>query len=341
MTWLVWAIAAAATVELLASPLVVLIVIGIAAVTVEACGTEGPLRRAFPLLVGLGVAFGGLRALITVLTTHGVGRALVTLPHTQLPRGLGGFTVGGTIEGEVLSQALSDALVIVGVMAVFGAFNAVVSHHELVQAAPRAFSEVGLVITVALAFVPSTITTLHQVREADRARTGGAVVRRGRLLRTAVPVLEVGLERAIALAESMDARGAGHQPPSPGAQRGAWLGLASLLVLGGSFVALASGASELAAAVSMVAAAGLAGAIALSSRSSHRTRYRPRAAATGDWAVGAAALATPLALLGLRLGGDQSLVWTPTALDLPTVSIAALVALAGLAAPAAAKARPG
>jgi len=44
------------------------------------------------------------------------------------------------------------------------------------------------------------------VRDADRARTGGKVMRRGRLLRQVVPVLELGLERAVTLAESMDSR---------------------------------------------------------------------------------------------------------------------------------------
>ena len=115
-------------------------------------------------------------------------------------------------------QSLAEGFAIVGVMAVFGAFNSVVSHSELVQSTPRAFYELGLVVVVALAFVPSTITAIHDVREADRARTGGRVVRRGRLLRQVVPVLEHGLERAVTLAESMDSRGfarGGREPARP------------------------------------------------------------------------------------------------------------------------------
>ena len=116
-------------------------------------------------------------------------------------------------------QSLAEGFAIVGVMGVFGAFNSVVSHSELVQSTPRAFYEVGLVVVVGLAFVPSTLAAIHDVREADRARTGGRVVRRGRLLRQIVPVLELGLERAVTLAESMDARGfarAGREPARPG-----------------------------------------------------------------------------------------------------------------------------
>ena len=85
---------------------------------------------------------------------------------------------------------------IVGVIAVFAAFNAVVSHHELVQSLPRARStSSGSSSPSGVAFVPITITAIHDVREADRARTGGRAVRRGRLVRQIVPVLENGLER--------------------------------------------------------------------------------------------------------------------------------------------------
>ncbi len=75
------------------------------------------------------------------------------------------------------------------------------------QSLPRAFHELGLVVAVGVAFVPTTITAIHDVREADQARTGGRPVRRGRLIRQIVPVLENGLERAVTLAESMDSRG--------------------------------------------------------------------------------------------------------------------------------------
>ena len=135
-------------------------------------------------------------------------------------------------------QSLAEGFAIVGVMGVFGAFNSVVSHAELVQSTPRAFYEVGLVVVVGLAFVPSTLSAIHDVREADRARTGGRVVRRGRLLRQIVPVLELGLERAVTLAESMDSRGFARGGASPRDRTAGWCGVASLLALGGAFVAL-------------------------------------------------------------------------------------------------------
>ena len=205
--WLVWALAAAACVQLATSPVYVALVIGIAALAVSAHARPGPYARAFPVLVTVGVVFAVVRMLLTVATTHGLGTVLFSTPHFMLPQLLGGFTVGGTVELPVILQSLAEGFAIVGMMAVFGAFNGVVTHSELVQSTPRAFYEVGLVVVVALAFVPSTLAAIGDVRDADRARTGGRVVRRGRLLRQIVPILELGMERAVTLSESMDARG--------------------------------------------------------------------------------------------------------------------------------------
>src|SRR5437764_3706091 len=206
VAWLVWALAAAATVELAPNPLYVAIVVGAAAVVTQAHAVDSALARAFPAIVALGVCFGVVRIVLTAATVHGSGSALFTTPTFTLPRLLGGFQVGGPVNTAVLAHSAADAWVIVGLMAVFGAFNAVVSHYELVRVAPRAFYELGLVVTVALAFVPTTLGAVRAVREADRARTGGRVVRRGRLVRLVVPILESGMERAVSLAESMDRR---------------------------------------------------------------------------------------------------------------------------------------
>ena len=174
-------------------------------------------------------------------------------------------------------QSLAEGFAIVGVMGVFGAFNSVVSHSELVQSTPRAFYEVGLVVVVGLAFVPSTLAAIHDVREADRARTGGRVVRRGRLLRQVVPVLELGLERAVTLAESMDARGFARAGASPRDRIAGWCGVASLLALGGAFVALIGESDTVAASARpRRARAGSRRAILLASSGTQRVRYRPR-----------------------------------------------------------------
>lgn len=333
LAWLVWALAGAAAVELAPNPLYVAIVVGAAAVVVQAHAVDSALARAFPAIVGLGVFFGLVRVVLTALTVHGNGSALFTTPTFTLPRLLGGFQVGGPVNTAVLAHAAADAWVIVGVMAVFGAFNAVVSHYELVRTAPRAFYELGLVVTVALAFVPTTLGAVHAVREADRARTGGRVVRRGRLVRLVVPILESGMERAVALAESMDARGFCRQALAPADRTAGWCTLVALVALSGSFAALVGRSGGVAALLGVAGAVSLLVAVALGSRR-RRPRYRPTPLRAADWGVIAVSAAVPIVVGVLSAAGESTLRWSTPTLTVPGFDPAVAVVLLGLAAPA-------
>jgi len=333
-TWIVWAAAAVVSVQLAPNVLYASLVLLVTVLIVEVHGRRTGLARAFPLFVALGATFGLLRVVLTVATTHGIGTPLATIPHLDLPRILGGFRVGGTIERQVLGQALADALVIVVVIAVFGAWNAVVSHHEVLQSTPRAFHELGLVVTIALAFVPSTLAALRASRESDRARTGGMIVRRGRLVRHAVPVLESGMERAVALAESMDARGFGHRTAGRGERIAAAATLGGLLGLGGAFVALVGGAHLAAAISGGLGLVLLVSAIATASSAAKRVRYRPRRLTALDVRVMAAVLVAPVGLAVLGALGDHSLTWVPTGSSLPPFHPLVVVVLLALTTPA-------
>jgi energy-coupling factor transport system permease protein len=338
VTWLMWAVCAAASIQLAPSPAYVALVIAVTALVVEAHRIDSTLARAFPLLVTTGVCFAGLRVALTALTTHTSGTAvttLFTLPQGMLPRVLGGFTVGGTIEAAVVAQAAAEGLGIIGILAAFGAFNAVASHHELLGAAPRAFHEPGLIVTVALAFVPSTLTAVSAVREADRARSGGRVVRRGRLVRLAVPILESGMERAVNLAESMDARGFARLPATPSDRVAGWLGLGSLLALGATFVALVGRATALAAILGVAATTGLVLAVVLASSGGRPTRYRPRRLQRIDWIMGAVVLAAPGGLAVVSSINGSTLQWSVHPLAFPRFSVWPALCIALLAAPAA------
>ena len=333
VAWLTWAVGAAVTVQLAPNPLYVALVIGVSAVVVQAHAAGSPLAKAFPLILGLGVVFGVTRIVLTAATVHGSGSVLFTTPTFTLPRLLGGFAVGGAVNTAIVLQAAADAWVIVGLMAVFGAFNAVVSHYDLVRLAPRAFYELGLVITVALAFVPTTIRSVQAVREADRARTGGRVVRRGRLLRIVVPILETGMERAVALAESMDARGFSRQALAPGERAAGWCTLGALVALGGGFVALVGHAPVVAVVLEAVGVVALFGAIVLSS-ARRRPRYRPARMNTLDWGIVAVSVAVPVFFAALSLAGDSTLTWAAPVLRVPGFDPAAGLAVLALATPA-------
>jgi energy-coupling factor transporter transmembrane protein EcfT len=334
VTWLVWAVAATTAIQLASSPVYVVLVIGIAWLVVAQHSIDGPLSRAFPILVIAALCFAVMRVVLTAATTHGSSEIWFTTPSIGMPELLGGFDVGGAVSGPVVLQAAQESLVVVGIVAVFAAFNAVVSHYELVQTVPRAFYELGLIVVIALAVVPTTIEAVHDVREADKARTGGRVVRKGRLIRQLVPVLERGLERAITLSESLDSRGFAHSG-STARQRGAgWLGLGALLALGGAFVALVGREQGTALVLAVIGAVALVVAVILSSRATHRIRYRPRRLARADWLCIAGVLLTPVLLVVLVITGDDStFVWTPSPVRWPQVEVASALAFVPLLAP--------
>lgn len=343
VTWLVWAVAAALAVQVAANPWCSLLVLVVAVLVWRVHRVDGPLARALPVLLGVSVAFVALRVVLAVLTTHGVGDPIVTLPSFTLPRLLGGFQVGGTVEAEVLWQAVADGLVVVTTFAVFGAFNAVVSHHQLIATAPRAFHEAGLVLTVGLAFVPATLAAVEGVREADRLRTGGRVIRRGRTVRLLVPVIETGMERALALAESMDARGFARLAPDGRERWAGWSSLVALLALGGSFVALVGRAHGVALLLAAGGVAALVAAVVLASAARPRTRYRPQPPNRSDALRCAAVLVAPLGLAVVAAGdgsASQGLRWAANPLTWPTVHPVVVLLLAALAVPLAVPAAP-
>ncbi|MEZ5170788.1 MAG: hypothetical protein R3A49_08605 [Acidimicrobiia bacterium] len=340
VTWLVWAIAAGTTVQLAPSPVYVVVVIVLSALVVEVHGRDTALARAFPAFLLLGASFAVIRIVLTALTAHGAGRTLFTLPDATLPRMLGGFTVGGSVELEVVLQSAAEGLAIVGLVAAFGAFNAVVSHYELVQTAPRSFYEPGLVVTVALAVAPATVGAIRDVRLADRARTGGRPARRGRWLRNTLPVLETGMERAIHLSESMDSRGFARLAPTRADHVAAWCGLGALLALGGAFVALVGQQDLAAAGLAFAGTALLTAAVVGSSRSVRRSRYRARSFQPADWLVMAAAVMTPVVVAGFSMADEGSLSWSAYPLHIPDVNALVVLALLGLAVPLALRPAP-
>ena len=333
VTWVAWALAAAASLQLAPSPVYVVLVIGIAWLVVAEHGLDGPYARAFPILVGVAVFFAVFRVVLIALTTHGNSDVLFTTPSFTVPEILGGFTVGGSTTAPIVLQAGSEGLVVVGIIAVFAAFNAVVSHYELVQTTPRAFYELGLIVVVALAFVPSTIEAIRDVREADRARTGGRVVRRGRLVRQVVPVLERGLEKAVTLAESLDSRGFAHGGTTARERGAGWAGVASLVALGSGFVALVAHEDSLALVLGGVGFLALLATVQVASRATGRIRYRPRRMTAADRVCIAGSLLAPILLAALIITGDDTLTWTPSPVAWPAFGVLPALAFVPLLAP--------
>lgn len=203
--WSVWWIAALVVASSSAHPLVTLGVLGaaIAAVAIRVPpGERGPFR----VLLTLGAVFVLLRVALFTLTGRAGETVLLELPELQLPALLGGIRLGGALSAEVAANELAEGLRLFAILAATGAFVAVIEVADLIRLLPSRLRRVGLVLQIALAFLPALVASVREVREAQRIR--GVRVRG---LRSAVPiivpVLAGALDRSFALAEALHARG--------------------------------------------------------------------------------------------------------------------------------------
>lgn len=200
--WLGWATTAGLAAVLTTNPFYLTIIAG-AAVAIEiATQPPPPKRRGFWIFAVAGL---GAMAIRTVL--------VVFQPVTT---------------ASVVAAALEGARLAV-MLIVFGTFNAVSDPFRVVRLAPRRFHEPALAGALALSIAPRTIEAVGRVREAQRMR--GIEIKPWRALPAlAVPVLETGMEEAMTLAESMDARGHGRGPRSR-YRPDRWTAASSLVVL--------------------------------------------------------------------------------------------------------------
>jgi len=114
----------------------------------------------------------------------------------------------GTVDASSVAFAALEGMRLAVILVVFGTFNAVTDPFGVLRLAPRRFHEPALAAALALSIAPRTISAAQRVREAQAMR--GIEVRHWRTLPALiVPVLETGMEEAVTLAESMDARGHG------------------------------------------------------------------------------------------------------------------------------------
>ena len=194
--WLVWLAAALAVAMLATNPLYLVIVLLCAALVRASFGTGSslPVWR-FGLTV---VAFS---TFYNALLMHLGDTVLFTLPRA-LP------LVGGPITLEAAAFGASRGLALWTLFAVFAVLNDVLSPYELVRLTPHFLRQAGLVVSITLAFVPQTVKSFSQVREAQAIR--GHQLRGIRdLTALLVPLLADALEKAVQLAEAMEARGYG------------------------------------------------------------------------------------------------------------------------------------
>lgn len=334
VAWWLWALGLATAASRTTNPLLLALLVVVAAYVVMARRTSAPWARAFGFFVRLAVVVLVLRLLLEVLFGNSFGGTVILhLPSLPLPDWMAGVRIGGDLTREGLAFAAYDGLRLATLLICVGAANSLASPARLLKSLPAALYEIGVVITVAASFAPQAVASLVRIREARRLR--GRRVRGLRAVRgLALPVLEGALERSVDLAAAMDSRGFGRRGTgAPGTRRlGAVLVLTGLLaVLGSSYGLLDPGAPgalgvPLLVSGALVATAGML----VSSRASERTRYRPDPWRWPEWVVAASGITAAVAISVARSRGVVDLTPSTSPLELPTLPL--LPALGILAA---------
>jgi len=208
--------------------------------------------------------------------------------------------LGGAVTLEGLAFGAINGLNLAVVFGGFAAFNRALSARDVLKLTPRAFHESGVVVSIAMSFVPQAVQNLQRIREAQAVR--GHRLRGLRdWLPIVTPLLVGALEHALGLAEAMVARGyaatSGRERP---VRIQALLALGLLALLGGWLGYLLAPQARLVAVVAFVLAVGLLGAsFYLAGRSAEHTVYRQRSWRARDTAIVLGCLVT-LALLATR-----------------------------------------
>lgn len=208
-TWLLWLLAALLPTMLTRNPLYLIILLLAVAVAYSTIGRSSPVAASWGLFLRVGLSLAAFSALINPLTAHYGDTLLLTLPRLSLrPGGIVLLELGGRITLEALSYGLVNGLSLMAILLVFATFNVLVDHHQLLRSIPPFLYQTGMVVSIAIAFVPQMVVSLQEIREAQTIR--GHRFRGIRdLLPLFMPLLTSGLERAVQLAESMEARGFG------------------------------------------------------------------------------------------------------------------------------------
>lgn len=336
--WWMWALGLAAAASKTTNPLLLGLILAVAALVVAARKPDAPWARSFSFFLKLGLFVIAIRVIFQVILGNPVGsNVLLTLPTVPLPDWMASLRLGGQLTLESLILAVCDGFRLAVLLACVGAANSLASPSRLLKAMPAALYEVGVAIVVAMTFAPQLVTDLGRVRQARRLRGRPDKGIKG-AAGAAMPVFEGALDRAITLAAAMDSRGYGRTGQVPiGVRR-----VTVLLVIGG-LIGVCIGlfgllsTSQLSPLAFPLLAAGLLAAIAgmwLGGRRSIRTRYRSDPWQLPEWVVMGTGLAAAASVIATGIVDPAALTISVTPLQWPHLPILATLGVLLAALPA-------
>lgn len=327
--WLLWGLAASLPPLVGRNPFPLLATL-LAVLGVRGAWVAGrPSAASWGTLLRLAVVFALIAVVFNLLTVPVGDRVIANVPD-RVP------IVGGVLTVNALVYGLLSGLALLTLVTVGTTLGAVLDWAGVLRLLPARLTGVAVAGSVAFAFVPQTVTAYREIREAQAGRGFRPRGVRG-LIPILVPLLAGGMERALVLAEALEARAFGSAPGGTAAAR-PWrqacvaLGLTAG-VMGGYLLAIGNGVAALA---SLVVAAGV---LVVGGRERHgerlgRTRYRQLHWRQVDSIIAGAALVVIAVVVSTIWRSSAGLRYEPyPSLDLPRVDLVLLASLAALLAP--------
>lgn len=210
-TWWVvglsFAISAAATSEILAVFAIITLAIGVTLAAREGSTSSRSLN--FYLATAIAVVI--IRLLFRIIFNFDSSvNVAFTLPSLNISLGeLGSVDLFGRVSWDALRGALRDGLRMAAIILSVGLANTLANPRKLLRSTPGALYEVASSWVIAINMAPQLIESAKRVRAARLLR--GRSSRRNTLSSLIIPVLEDTIDRSLALAASMSARGFGRQ----------------------------------------------------------------------------------------------------------------------------------
>lgn len=293
-----FAISSAAAAEI---PTLLLTIAAVVTITLVA-------REAAPWSRSLGFYFVMALAVVTIRVLFRVvfnfdsqTNIALTLPALTISLGeLGSTQLFGRVSWDAVFGALRDGLKMAAIVLSVGLANTLANPRKLLKNTPGALYEVASAWVIAVNMAPQLIESAKRVKQASRLR--GRSKRRNLLSSLLIPVLEDTIDRSLALAASMSARGFGRLGRLSNRQRFASrvAALAGVMFLAiGAYLLLTSPTPWGAAILLLVGTGSIAVTSHIASSRHIRTRFEPQPWTPKDiLVVSAAAVIAALPLLG-------------------------------------------
>ena len=235
LTWWIWSLLiVGAVISANSSWLAGISIVG-ATILVWRFAANAPWARSFWFSLKIGVFILVVRTIVGVLIGVPIpGSKIFELPILPLPSWLAGIRIGGVITQERLFSSIHEGLIIVSVIALFGAAVSLTSPHKLLRVTPIVIYEFGVATVIATSALPNLVQSVARIRRARLLRGDENPTWRS----IALPLLEDSLSRSLELAAAMDARGYGVSRKRSRYRPICWRGIDSAVVFAAA-VALA------------------------------------------------------------------------------------------------------